>query len=234
MIKTSMLAAVGGLAFATPALADTNDYYGPPPPMYQPEPAPYEPSMYDYSWNEPWMQTGIGVGVMLGGGISGFTDDGMRDVVTSDIGGLWDLRLTIGSHIPIGIDLSYVGTAYQLETLSGIDNGTLIGTAFEATVKWNILPHYLLNPYIFAGVGWQRYDVTDANFSTAASGMRDDDDVVEFPFGAGFQYRDFSGLVVDVRGTFRATDDSSLLRDPDGDFADLHTWEVSAGIGYEF
>jgi hypothetical protein len=53
--------------------------------------------------------------------------------------------------------------------------------------------------------------------------------------GAGLSYRDVSGLTVDVRGTFRAAASSDLLIDPrTGNEADLHTWEASAALGYEF
>jgi hypothetical protein len=33
----------------------------------------------------------------------------------------------------------------------------------EGALRWNILPHYTWNPYVFVGAGWQRYDITDAN-----------------------------------------------------------------------
>ena len=124
-----------------------------------------EPSAYSYAWTDPNLATGIGVGLIIGGGIMGFTDSDMRDIVSNEIGGQWDARVTIGTHIPIAIDLQYQGTAQSLQTFSGFDNGTLIGTALEGMLRWNILPHYDWNPYIFGGLGWQNYDVTDQNFS---------------------------------------------------------------------
>lgn len=214
-----------------------------PPTTQPPPPSPYDttletegvaPGAYSYAWSDPRMRSEIGIGVTLGGGVTGFTDGAMRDVVTNDVGGLWNVRGTIGTHIPLGVDIAYLGTASELETLAGFDNGTLIGTTVEVAPRFNILPHYAWNPYVFAGVGWQRYDVTGENFATADTGMRDSDDVLEFPLGAGIAYRDPTGLVVDLRGTFRATTEPDLLRQPDGDQADLHTWEASGAIGYEF
>jgi hypothetical protein len=194
-----------------------------------------EPGPYSYAWYEPGLDSGIGIGVILGGGLTGFTDEGIRDVVRNDVGGLWDVRVSIGTHIPLGVDLSYVGTASELETIDNISSGTLIGTALEAAARFNILPHYMWNPYVFGGIGWQHYDVTDTDFEPEDIGMRENDDMLMFPLGAGMSFRDPSGFVADVRGTFRLTDDSSLFIDEEpGNEADLHTWEASAAIGYEF
>ena len=49
------------------------------------------------SWKDSRMQSEIGVSTILGGGITGFTDQTMRDATTTNVGGLWDLRVTIGS-----------------------------------------------------------------------------------------------------------------------------------------
>src|SRR5579862_1647750 len=92
-----------------------------------------EPGMYSYAWNEPRLQTGIGVGVAVGGGIGGFTSSAMRSVAT-DVGGLWNARVTIGTHIPLALDISYIGTAANVNTLSGQPNGTLIGSDVEGAV----------------------------------------------------------------------------------------------------
>lgn len=201
---------------------------------YDAPPVEEEPGAYSYAWSEPGLMSGIGIGVQAGGGIAGFTDSGMRDVVQGPVGGLWGLRASFGTHIPLGVDVSYVGMAASLETLTGADNGTLIGTAFDASLRYNILPHFAWNPYVLAGIGWQRYDVRDMNFATADTGMNDSDNALAFPLGAGLAYRDRSGLVIDVHGTFRPTTNSDLLIEPDGDEAQLHTWDASAAIGYEF
>lgn len=219
-----IIAGAGTLVLASQARADD---------MY-PDEEDAEPSAYSYGWQDARLRSGIGVGVTVGGGLSGFTDAAMRDVVSNDTGGLWDLRATIGTHTPIGLDISYLGTASSLQTLSGADNGTLIGTTVEGAIRYNILPHFDWNPYVFAGVGWQRYNVTDAQFAQSDTGLEDSDDLVEYPMGAGIAYRDLSGLVLDLHGTFRAAGDSTLLTEQTGDNAKLHTWEASAAIGYEF
>jgi hypothetical protein len=193
-----------------------------------------EPGMYSYAWNEPRLQTGIGIGIAVGGGVGGFTSSAMR-TTTTDVGGLWNARVTIGTHIPLALDISYIGTAANVNTFSGQPNGTLIGTDVEGAVRFNILPHYDWTPYIFGGAGWGHYNLSSPKFATADSGMASSDDLVVFPMGVGFGYRDLSGFTFDMRGTFRATTNSNLLFDANtNSHANLDTWEASASLGYEF
>jgi hypothetical protein len=147
---------------------------------------------------------------------------------------MWCVRATIGSHIPVGVDVSYTGTSVDVTPLGSETTGTLVGTNVEGALRWNMLPHYVWNPYAFAGVGWQRYDVRNATFRRADTGFVDQDDLVVVPMGGGLAWRDPSGLAVEVRGTFRLAETSTLLTDSSGNAADLHTWETSAAVGYEF
>lgn len=200
-----------------------------------------DPDRYGDVRYDDYLRSGIGVSAILGGGVVGFTDKTMRNT-TSDVGGLWNLRVTLGSHIPLGLDVSYLGTATEVNGLPGGQNGTLIGTTVEGAVRYNMLPHAPVNPYIFAGIGWQRYDVTQANVTLSDSGMNDMDNLVEFPLGLGLSYRR-SGFVGDLRGTFRAATEQDLVlksgalapgAPTSDDFAPMHTWEASAALGYEF
>ncbi len=201
MTKKRILLSGLGAAFAsTAAYAD------------QYETNPYEtPSMYSYSWGEPRLMTGIGVGVNIGGGFAGFTGEAMRDTVDSDVGGAWTARVSVGTHIPLGLDIAYTGSAVDISPIGALQTGTLIGTAVTGAVRWNILPHYSWNPYVFAGAGWQHYSIT-----------------------GGFSYRDPSGITFDLRGQFNLADNSDLLIESNGDEANLDTWEATGQLGYEF
>jgi hypothetical protein len=220
MMKNKLLSAVSVVLVSLPvaALAD-------------------EPNdIYSYAWKDSRLASGIGVSATLGGGLTGFTDQTMRDVVSDTVGSLWNLRVTIGSHTPIAVDLGYIGTAQSIDALSGTQNATLVGTTAEGALRWNILPHYAWNPYVFAGVGWQRYDIAGAKFSMADSGINDSDNSVVFPMGTGVSYRAQNGLVLDLKGTFRASTQAGLVIDTTGNdsYAPLHTWEASGALGYEF
>ncbi len=196
-----------------------------------------EPSEYSYSFQpEKGLRSGFGVSTILGGGITGFTDKSMRDYMNADVGGLWDLRITLGSHTPLALDIGYVGTAARINS-STIDKwGTLVGTTAEAALRWNVLPHYAWNPYAFAGIGWQRYDITGGSFTLSDTGMNPSDNSIVFPMGAGISYRDTTGLVVDVHGTFRANTSYGLVPESVGStsYAPMHAWEASGAVGYEF
>ncbi|HSN29332.1 MAG TPA: hypothetical protein VLT45_23745 [Kofleriaceae bacterium] len=192
--------------------------------------------IYSYAWHDPSLKSDIGVSAILGGGISGFTDKTMRDTMSNSVDGLWDLRVTLGSHIPLALDIGYIGTAGTINALGVNKSGTLVGTTAEAALRYNILPHFAWDPYAFAGVGWQRYDVTGGTFTVADTGIHDSDNSVVFPMGAGIAYRAKAGLVVDLHGTFRANTGAGLVLQSVGSssYVPMHTWEASGAVGYEF
>jgi len=196
---------------------------------------------YGYAWTDEHLQSGIGVSAVLGGGVTGFTDKTMRNT-TSTAGGLWDLRVTLGSHVPLALDVSYLGSATNINGLPSGRNGTLIGTTFEGALRFNVLPHYAWDPYVFAGIGWQRYNVTQTNVTLSDNGMNSRDDLIDYPLGAGIAFRR-NGFIGDLRGTFRPTTNQDLVlkassttvQNPtSSDFAPMHSWEASAAVGYEF
>jgi hypothetical protein len=205
--KLLVLASAGVLAFAAQARAD--------------------------EWHDPQLRSNVGMTMNAGGGIIGFTDSAMRGLMANGVSPLWDVRASLGTHIPLGLDVSYLGSASPLRVL-GEDDGNLIGTTVEAAVRYNILPRLTWEPYVFAGVGWQRYDVQSVQLRESDSGISREDNLAEFPLGAGISYRKGDGLVADVRGTFRPATASTLVLEDNGDHAKMQSWEASAAIGYEF
>ena len=182
------------------------------------------------------LPSGYGISATVGGGIAGFTDKTMRSSITQDTLGAWDLKVTLGSHSRLAVDVNYTGSTADINGLTGTANATLVGTSVESALRYNILPRYAVNPYVFVGAGWQRYDITGANFKLSDAGMNASDNSVVFPMGVGLQYRDKSGLVLDAHGTFRANADYGLVLKSSSttDFAPMHTWQASAAVGYEF
>jgi hypothetical protein len=176
--------------------------------------------------------TSYGLAVILGGGVTGYTDHALRSA-TDAVGGLWSLRATFGTHVPLAIEAAYVGSATGLESLVGNAHTTLIGTTFETDVRLNLAPHLAWDPYVFAGVGWSRFTVDDRDLDFSDTGIRSGDSVMELPFGGGLAFRR-GGLITDVRGTVRATSGSDMVIDREGRAAPMHSWEASAALGYEF
>lgn len=189
------------------------------------------PHSDSYAWSEPRLASRIGIGAAIGVGFGQFTDDRATSALATEQL-VWSFRATFGSHIPLGMEASYVGTLSNIDTPAD-DNARLLGSEVDAALRWNILPHYAWNPFLFGGVGWQRYDVTNAELSIADTGISDTDALAAFPVGAGISYRGTSGIVVDVRGTYRFASTSDLIVDGAGVNADLDSWEASAALGYE-
>jgi len=88
----------------------------------------------------------------LGGGVVQFTKSAMRGT-TSDIGGLWDLHVTLGTHLPLALDLAYVGSATNISGLPTGNTRTLTAPPRRGTLRWNVLPNFAWTPYVFGGVG---------------------------------------------------------------------------------
>jgi len=186
-----------------------------------------------WGWYEPRLPSGIGIGFQAGVGIGGFTDKDLRETTASGVNGLWSFRVAFGTHVPLAFEAAYVGESSNLNAI-GAPNATLIGTTVEGDLRWNILSHALFTPYIFAGVGYQRYDVQNIQFQTADFGLRDSDNSLEIPMGVGASYRDPSGFVADARGTFRQAVGSDLIVNSTASSPSLSWWEASINLGYEF
>lgn len=191
-------------------------------------------------WRDEAVTTGIGIGIAAGGGMLGFVDPSLRDT-TGSIGGMWAFRAAFGTHIPLALEVGYIGSATPIESEFGRADALMIGTALESALRYNVVPRAAWSPYVFAGLGWQRFTIDDAAFQLSDTGIGNRDDLLVLPVGVGFSYR-FGAVVTDLRGTFRAaTGEDLVLEDPmlslatgAGRFAPMHTWDASLNVGYEF
>ncbi|MDQ3364012.1 MAG: porin family protein [Myxococcota bacterium] len=176
----------------------------------------------------------LGFAIAAGGGVAGFTDETARSI-TNDGGG-WNVRATIGTRIPLAAEVAYIGSVQTIEALGLDDNALLVGNGLQANARLNILRTAAVQPFVFAGVAWRRYDLTRTNTNT--SDISDLDNVLEIPVGAGLGFR-FSGLLVDLRGEYRAASNEDLMPSLAADIggnqqAALHRWGANASLGYEF
>jgi hypothetical protein len=174
----------------------------------------------------------FGVGVTLGGGVEGFTNNELA--ATANDGAGWGARLQLGTRTPVSVEAAYDGSAQNVDAF-GLDNSALlVGTAVEVGARFNAFPSHALSPYLYMGMAWRRYDLTryEANFSDVSA----TDNVVEIPIGAGVAYRMF-GWIIDGRVQFRAATGSDLVRDDSADNDTgiaMHRWGISGNLGYEF
>lgn len=176
--------------------------------------------------------TPMGVSINVGGSVIGFTDENTRDF--ADIGGAWEARAVVGTRSMLAFEAAYVGSAHDINALGLDEDAVLLGSSLEAAARLNVTSGLIadnVQPYIFAGIGWTRYDLVNADFNT--SSVSDNENLGYVPLGVGIGYR-YERFMVDGRVTLRATFEDDLI---DATVADeeapLNTWSVGAKVGWE-
>ena len=217
-------ATYGGQTYGTPTAVTPEPA---PPPMEEPEPAP--PPMEVTEASEPWYER-WGLAIAAGGGVEGFVDEAETG---ADVGGNWNVRLSIGTRTPFTFEGSYIGSAQSIDAL-GLDTDTfLYGNGLQAAGRVNFLQGYGVSVFALGGIAWRHYSLSSNDFNT--SDVSDSDDVMEIPVGGGLAFG-YGGFMFDARSEYRMTSYGDLFdnapqiqRDPD-----LNRWNVQANIGYEF
>jgi hypothetical protein len=173
--------------------------------------------------------SGIGTQLGLGGGVTNFGSTALRDA--TDVGGAWNLRLSIGTRSIVGLEGAYVGTAQQMNPVVGLDpDSVLVGNGAEGALRINaplVIPGGLVEPFVFGGVGWTHFSVVNDSFNT--SFIRENDNILTIPFGGGLA-ASYRGFMADARFTYRLAYDDEMF----GSGNDMRNWIVSANIGAEF
>lgn len=243
----AVVTATGGSAFAQSPddpstlppeqVAPTTTDVPPPAPVEVPPPPPptaVEPYTYEATPTAQTDMSRVGFSLSAGGGVADFTSQDMRD--TTAMGGTWAVRAVIGTKTPLGFEGSYIGSAQDVSAL-GLDNGAmLVSNGVQGALRLNAVTNAPITPFIFGGVAWSRFSITNTDRNTSA--LSDNDDLLEVPVGLGVggSYRGFG---YDVRGELRFATNEDLLpeftagRDT-GTHADMHRWGVNATIGYGF
>jgi hypothetical protein len=168
----------------------------------------------------------IGFSLSAGGGGGGFTNENMRS--STDDGGIWDVRASFGTRLPIALEASYIGSLQGVDALGLDTDALLVGNGVQGALRVNATTRYALQPFLFAGVAWRHYEITNADVNV--SDIANEDDVLEIPMGVGLAYK-YRGFMLDARGEFRAATNEDLVLTRDDS---LHRWGVNANLGVEF
>jgi outer membrane protein OmpA-like peptidoglycan-associated protein len=172
----------------------------------------------------------FGIGLGVGGGVTAFADDQMREF--ADVAGSWEARLTLGTRQRLAVEAAYLGSVQSIDSLGLDEDAMLLSNGFGGALRLNLATDRV-QPYVLAGAAWRRYEVVNSNFNT--SSMNDEDDVLETPFGVGLSYR-YEHLILDARGVYRRAFYNDLIdttaAGQEG-FA-LHTWTANLMAGFEF
>jgi hypothetical protein len=174
----------------------------------------------------------VGIEATLGGGVIGFVDNGARTFANP--GGSWEARMTFGSRFPVAFEAAYVGSAQGIVALGLSSNAVLLGNGGEATLRIN-LTTTRLQPYLFGGGGFTRYQLT--NTAVNLSSVRSTDDVGTVPTGVGMSARLSKEFFIDVRGTYRFTFNDQLFATASAASgagnAGLDSWNAIGRLGFE-
>ena len=173
----------------------------------------------------------LGMSLAVGGGVTAFADDEMREFV--DLAGSWEARLTLGTRQRIAVEASYLGSAQSIDSLGLDQDAVLLSSGVGGALRLNLLTDRF-QPYVLAGAAWRRYDVVNSDFNT--SSVSDEDDVLETPVGIGFSYR-YEPLIVDARGVYRRVFYDDLIQPAVAagqEELGLHTWTANLMAGFEF
>jgi hypothetical protein len=189
--------------------------------MPQPQP--------QYDTEVSWVDT-IGLGFSVGGGVDDFASDTMRS--TTSMGGGWNARLTIGTKQYVAFEGSYIGSAQGLDALGVDSDAILLGNGAQAALRVNVLRNYYVQPFLYGGVAWRRYDVSNTDINT--SDVADQDDVLEIPAGVGLSGY-VGGFMADIRGEYRFSqyEDLAPSRNNAGE-ANLDRWGVTGNLGFAY
>jgi hypothetical protein len=178
---------------------------------------------------------GLGTVKVLAG-TGDFTQAGPRDI--TGIGPSWDVRGVFGAHSPVGLEAAYVGSARGIGGLGVDDQSALVSNGAETDLRLaapiRAGENIDVRPFAFGGVGWQYMTLWGDG---AVDGARDPGDhILTIPAGVGLELG-VGALNVDLRGTYRHAVDSEIFGDATAEFDDpnaLHSYNVSAGLGFEF
>jgi len=171
----------------------------------------------------------VGIALSAGGGTSGFVNDNLRG--NTGVGGDWNVRLTMGTRSPLAFEASYIGSDQPINALGVNGNAMLLGNGVQGALRVNTTIDFPLQPFVYGGVAWRRYQITNTVLNT--SDLADRDDVAEFPLGAGLAAR-YGGFIIDVRGEYRLTTNEDLLPLSGTQNASMNRWAANGSIGYEF
>jgi hypothetical protein len=169
-----------------------------------------------------------GIGVALGGGVEGFAGDSMRS--TTDPGGAWNVRLSLGLKSPLALEAAYVGSAQQINALGLSGNAYLVGNGAQADARLNVTGDIAVQPFVYGGVAWKRYSLRNETANT--SDLINNDDVLEIPLGIGISSR-YAGLLLDLRGEYRVATQGDLVSQTNPD-ARMDRFGVNANVGVAF
>jgi hypothetical protein len=165
------------------------------------------------------------VSLMAGAGASNYFGSG--HTTNTDVGAGWDARVLFGAHSVIALEAGYAGAFNSIDS-NGTNRGHITSNGFDGTFRLQ-LP-YVVQPYIFGGVGYNHMSVDSGGSTTLALRQAEDNQIV-IPAGGGISAYLGGHFTLDVRGTYRYIPDNEITA---MNTSALHQWGGQARIGWTF
>jgi hypothetical protein len=218
-----------GTGTVTPSTTIDADLHTPPPPPVDTQSTGYvaAPVYYGTDARMEEEDTGsrfsrMGIAIAAGGGTGGFVNDTLRN--TTNVGGEWNVRATVGTRSPIAFEGSYIGSAQGINALGLDDDALLVGNGVQGALRLNATVDLPVQPFIYGGAAWRRYSLR--NTATNLSDVANSDDVLEIPVGVGVARN------ADLLPEFG--NDDPLIDINNTDSASMNRWGAKASVGFEF
>jgi opacity protein-like surface antigen len=145
---------------------------------------------------------------------------------------MWTARVVGRTHSLVGFEAAYVGSAQDIDAIGVDTNAVVMGNGLEGNLRLNFTRGAMLQPYLFAGLGWTHYDITNTDVNT--SSIDEEDDVLHIPAGAGVSLRLSNRMTFDVRGTLRGAAGDGMFDGGSETDDGLESWSSTAQVGFAF
>jgi len=103
----------------------------------------------------------------------------------------------------------------------------------QGDLRINATTNTSVQPFLYGGIAWRRYTLTNESFNTSDVNGRDD--VMEVPVGIGAAYH-AGNVLIDARAELRGAFFNDLVPDSptSSSNAPMHRWGINASVGYRF
>lgn len=169
------------------------------------------------------------IGFATGAGVTDYFGGGTGLTARTDPGAAWDARFVFGTHSILALEAGYLGAVNTIDVAGGKE-GHVNSNGLDGDLRIQLPTR--VQPYIFAGLGWNHMSIDNGNANPSITGvLHESDEQLTVPAGGGVSAYIGHHATVDLRGTYRlvTNNDISVMND-----RSLHQWVAQARLGYAF
>lgn len=177
--------------------------------------------------------------IEAGGGISDFTGAAASNL--TKMGATWQVHSGVRLLRPLRIQAGYIGSTHPINNVLAPfapGGSNILSNGLEALVDYTFPVHFIVKPFVFAGVGWDHWSLSGGAQNDPLA-IKGSDDSLAIPGGAGVRTSVTRNWELDGRFTYRGEllDDMLLTNSagqPNSGSKSMTTWNATARLGYMF